>query len=270
MSEPTNLADLVATYDGLGAGLYEQLDVSLEPSGPDELLDVAAAAIAPGDVVVDLGCRDASHLIELCRRHDITGIGVDPVPAHVRQARAAVTAAGLDDRLEIGPGTMADCGLEPASVDVVWCRDVLEQVDDVHASLSGAAALLRPGGTMVVFTVIDNGLDEADLRLLAAHRGVVVENLAPARLSAAYTGAGLTLERTIEVGTRWREYAEERSGTVSRKLLQLARLRRRWPQLEATYDEATLRHVEANLHWELWQFLGTTLPVIHVLRRVGS
>ena len=103
--------------------------------------------------------------------------------------------------------------------------------------------------------------------MLAHHRGVVPANLDPAQLMAAYAAAGLLLEQTIEIGTRWREFAEERTQPVSRKPLQLARLRRQHAELATTYGADALAHVEANLHWELWQFLGLTLPVVYVVRR---
>jgi hypothetical protein len=32
-----------------------------------------------GSRVLDIGCRDAHHLIELDRRYSVVGIGVDPV-----------------------------------------------------------------------------------------------------------------------------------------------------------------------------------------------
>ncbi|WP_248579606.1 class I SAM-dependent methyltransferase [Nocardioides sp. InS609-2] len=265
--EPGQLEALVATYGPDTWRIYDHLDVSLDPTGPDELFDIAADLIRPGDVVLDAGCRDASHLIELCRRHEINGIGVDPAPAHVEGATVAVTAAGLTSRVTLHQAMLEEAPVASGSVDLVWCRDVLEQVADLPSVLRGAARVLRPGGAMVVFTVVDNGLTDADRELLTHHRGVVTANLDPARLMAAYAAAGLLLEETIEIGTRWREYAEERTRPVSRKLLQLARLRRQRAQLTTTYGADALAHVEANLHWELWQFLGLTLPVVHVLWR---
>ena len=265
--EPGRLEALNATYGPDTWQIYEHLDVSLDPTGPDELLDIAAELVRPGDVVLDAGCRDASHLIELCRRHEITGIGVDPAPLHIDGATAAVTAAGMDGRITLLTSMLEDAPVEAGSVDLIWCRDVLEQVADLPAVVHAAARMLRPGGVMIAFTVLDNGLSDTDLELLAHHRGVVSANLDPARLMGAYAAAGLVLERTVEIGTRWREFAEERTRPVSRKLLQLARLRRQHAELETLYGADSLAHVEANLHWELWQFLGLTLPVVHVVRR---
>jgi hypothetical protein len=68
------------------------------------------------------------------------------------------------------------------------------------------------------------------------------------------------------VATEWREYAEERMRPASRALLQLARLRRQRDAIVADHGEDIYRHVEANLHWEVFQFLGKLLPVVFVLR----
>ncbi len=267
--ESGRIESLRSTYGPATWGIYDQLDVSLDPIGPDELLDVAAELIQPGDLVLDAGCRDASHLIELCRRHEITGIGVDPVPLHIEGAATAVAAAGLECQITLQQAMLHEASVAAGSVDVIWCRDVLEQVADLPSFIGAAGRMLRPGGAMVVFTVVDNGLTHSDRDLLAHHRGVVGANLDPTRLMAAYAENGLDLEQTVEIGTRWREYAEERTQPVGRKLLQLARLRCRRAALTMRYGDEALAHVEANLHWELWQFLGLTLPVVHVLRTRG-
>lgn len=265
--EPGSQEALTATYSPDTWRIYEDLDVSLDPAGPDELLELAGAHLTAGQAVLDAGCRDAAHLIALCRRHDVHGIGIDPATAHVQQAKAAVADAGLGDRITLWQGLLEDTPVEPDSIDLLWCRDVVPQVGDLTGFVAAAARALRPQGSMLVFTVLDHGLTVPDRRLLAHHRGVVPDNLDPGRLSRAYDDAGLEVAETHEIGTRWREYAEEQDGTVSRKLLQLARLRRRRGELTDRHGIASVAHVEANLHWELWQFLGLTLPVVHVLRR---
>src|SRR5688500_3142941 len=84
--------------------LFDDLDASLDPAGPDQLYDIAAPFMTAGSRVLDIGCRDARHLIELARRYNITGIGVDPVAWHVQRAQAATAQAGLADQITIRPG----------------------------------------------------------------------------------------------------------------------------------------------------------------------
>jgi hypothetical protein len=103
--------------------------------------------------------------------------------------------------------------------------------------------------------------------MLRRHLGNVHRNLDAAYLEAAFGRAGLVVEEKHLIGTEWREYAEERSQPVSRSLLRLARLRRRRDELVREHGQDIYHHVEANLHWELFQFLGKLVPVVYVLRR---
>jgi len=38
----------------------------------------------------------------------------------------------------------------------------------------------------------------------------------------------------------------------------------------AAHGEEIVAHVEANLHWEAYQFLGKLLPLVYVLRPKGA
>jgi hypothetical protein len=78
--------------------------------------------------------------------------------------------------------------------------------------------------------------------------------------------SGLSTESLRLVGTEWREYVEERTQPVSRALLRLARLRRQRDHIIAEHGQDIVEHVEANLHWELFQFLGKLQPIVYVLR----
>ncbi len=53
---------------------------------------------------------------------------------------------------------------------------------------------------------------------------------------------------------------------MSTALLRLARLRRRSDKIVAEHGQAIVDHVEANLHWELFQLLGKLEPLIYILR----
>jgi hypothetical protein len=65
--------DLLArVYSGQHIGIYPLLDESLNPRSPELLFDVAASYVSPGSRMLDMGCRDAAHLIRLvarARRH---------------------------------------------------------------------------------------------------------------------------------------------------------------------------------------------------------
>jgi hypothetical protein len=71
------------------------------------------------------------------------------------------------------------------------------------------------------------------------------------------------------IGTEWREHVEEQRGAVSRALLRLSRLRRQREALVQRFGQEIYDSVEANLHWEVFQFLGKLLPVVYILKREG-
>ncbi|MGC4940537.1 class I SAM-dependent methyltransferase [Kribbella sp. DT2] len=258
---------LARVYGPTTWDLYAELDRSLAPRGPDWLLTKASEYLESGAVVLDAGCRDAAHLIRLVRDNDVRGYGVDPVPLHIAHAQAAVEAAELSDRITLQCTGMEDAPSLGELFDLVWCRDVLEQVADLPGALAGVAQVLKPTGHLLVFTqVATELLDDRDAALLGAHLGNVLTNLDAQHLETAFGEAGLEVVEKDVIGTEWREYAEERTQPVSRALLRLARLRRTRDHLVATHGQDVYDHAEANLHWEVFQFLGKLQPTVYVLR----
>jgi SAM-dependent methyltransferase len=247
--------------------VYEVLDESLAPSGPDLLYDIAGTYLAPGLRVLDAGCRDAAHLIQLIRRYDVTGVGVDPVEVHIERARAAVEDAGVAERAEVCVGVIQDLPFPDGHFDFVWCRDVLEQVDDLDTALCEMLRVLSSAGRMLVYTTfVTDRLTTREAEMMNRHLGNVPANLVEANVERAFAGAGWAIERKDVIGTEWREFLEERGGKVSRSLLRLSRLRRQRDVLVQRFGQDIYDHVEANLHWDTFQFLGKLLPTVYVLR----
>ena len=97
----------------------------------------------PGERVLDLGCG-AGRFVAALR-----SAGADPVGVEVAQAaldRAAGNAPGADLRLLEADGSLP---LEHASVDLVWCSEVLEHVADTAQLLLEVRRVLRPGGRLL-------------------------------------------------------------------------------------------------------------------------
>src|SRR5829696_5981499 len=151
---PEHAAQLVRVYNDAHRSLTELLEESLDPPGPDSLLDAAAPYLRPGSLILDVGCRDAKHLIELVRRHDCRGVGLDPVEWHVERARAAVDEAGLASRVEITRGVVESIDRPDDEFDFVWCRDVLVHVEGLEQGLREAARVSKRGAAMLVYTVL--------------------------------------------------------------------------------------------------------------------
>ena len=263
----TGRAQLSRVYGVETWSVYDVLDESLAPSGPHSLHDLAGKYLKPGMRVLDAGCRDAAHLIRLIRRCGVTGVGVDPVEVHVERANAAVDDAGVADRAEIFFGVIEDLPFPDGHFDFVWCRDVIEQVDDLDAALREMLRVLSPTARMLVYTTfVTDRLTTQEAEMMNRHLGNVRANLVEANVERAFAGAGWAIERKDVIGTEWREHLEERGGTVSRSLLRLSRLRRRRDVLVQRFGQDIYDHVEANLHWDTFQFLGKLLPIVYVLR----
>jgi ubiquinone/menaquinone biosynthesis C-methylase UbiE len=264
---PTHLERMSRVYSEETWSVYDLLDRSLEPRGPDSLHDLAAEYLVPGAVILDAGCRDAADLIRLVRAHDATGVGVDPVEIHVARAHAAVAAAELGARVELVQGVMEALPHPDGYFDFVWCRDVVEQLDLLVPALKGAARVLKQDGHMLVYTVfVTDLLAPHEFELLEHHMGNVSSNLVERNVEEAFASAGLAIERKDVIGTEFKEYTEERTRPGSRTLLRIARLRRLRKSLRQSHGEDIYNHVEANLHWELFQFLGKLQPTVYVLR----
>ena len=249
--------------------VYDLLDQSLDPRGPETMLALGIERLTPASRVLDVGCRDASHLIELVRASGATGVGLDPVSRLVEQARKTVDAAGLSDRVEVVEGVMQHIPFLDSSFDVVWCRDVIEVVDELGAGIAEVARVLRPGGHLIVFTVLatDRLEPKETQMLLGQSLAVVPGNLVEENVEGAFHGAGLAIVLKDEIRTEWREYAEEQSHPASQALLRLARLRRQRERIVEQAGKDIYGHIEANLHWLVYQFLGKLVPTIYVLRK---
>ena len=246
--------------------LFDDLDSSLNPPGPDQLYDIADPYLHAGQRLLDVGCRDARHLIELVRRYDATGIGLDPVPWHVQRALTMVDEAGLAGQIAIRLGVAENLVEPSASIDTIWCRDVIEVLPELPTALAEMRRVLRPGGHLIAYTNILQGpVDPVETSAIHEPLGNAVANLVDTELEAAFGAAGFAINVKHVVGTRWREYLEEHDHVVSRDLLRLARLRRDRDRVIQRYGQDACRIAEASLQWGLQQFLGRFVPVIYVL-----
>jgi SAM-dependent methyltransferase len=249
--------------------VYGFLDRSLDPRGPEVMLALAAERVTAASAILDVGCRDASHLIQLVQATGASGVGLEPVHRLAERAREAVADAGLDDRVQIVQAAMQDIPWPDAAFDLVWCRDVIELVEGLATGIAELARVVRPGGHVVVFTVFatDRLEPKEAALLLGQNLALVPANLAKENVEDAFSRAGLEVVLEDEIGTEWREHAEERTQPVARDLLRLARLRRQRDRIVQEAGDDIYAHIESNLHWLAYQFLGKLSPTIYVLRK---
>lgn len=268
MSESQHSEQLSRVYSDETWQLYALLDQSLSPRGPDSLYDTAREYLNAGESVLDAGCRDAAHLIRLVERFGVTGVGVDPVQLHVARARERVEAANRQGEIELLVGLMQELPFPDKFFDFVWCRDVIEQVEDLEAAIGGVARVLKDGRHMLIYTTFaTDRLSTEEATMMRRHLGNVPSNLVERNVESAFANAGLNIVRKEVIGTEWREYTEERTRPASIALLRLSRLRRQREALLGQVGHDVYEHVEANLHWEVFQFLGKLLPTVYILQR---
>jgi SAM-dependent methyltransferase len=242
------------TYPRIEEEIENDLDASLDPRGPGVLIDfVAGFGLVPGSVAVDVGCGEGTHAVNLTERFGFGVTGVDPVPRHVEVAREA---AGPD-----GPtfvlGSAESLPIPDASVDLVWCRDVLVHVADLPRVYAEFRRVLRPGGRAMVYQMYGTDLLESrEAAFLWDTMGVVAESADPARTDAAIAAAGLRIDECVVLSTEWGEYAQEHGGKVGRKLLHAARLQRDRDKYVRRYGQANYDMKLGDCLWHVYAMIG--------------
>ena len=101
--------------------------------------------------VLDVGCG-AGLLSEALAKSGAQVTAIDLAPDLIKVAKLHRLESGVevDYRLQSAEALAAEA---PASFDAVTCMEMLEHVPDPVAILAACAALLRPGGRLVVSTL---------------------------------------------------------------------------------------------------------------------
>jgi SAM-dependent methyltransferase len=249
--------------------LQQTLRRSLDPRGTEWLFELFGS-LEPraGELLVDVGCRDARHTIRLAREFGLRAVALDPLALHVELAKRAVSEAGLEDDVEVVEGAIEALPLEDGAADWIWCRDVLVHVD-VRRGLSECARALRPGGRIVAYvTLATDRLEQRERAALVDAAAVADASFDRASVEAAAAAAGLTDVSVDEIGGEWRErMIEDGSWDASDALLGLSRLRRREPELVEAYGAAAVAAYHGGQLWGIYQLLGKLCPTIFVWER---
>jgi ubiquinone/menaquinone biosynthesis C-methylase UbiE len=209
------------------------LDQSLDPQGPDQLYDIVAGfRLAPGAAALDVGCGEGGHSAELKQRFGFVVTGVDPVPRHLELASTAAPGVAFV------PGRAEALPAADSSVDLVWCRDVLIHVSDLTRAYAEFCRVLKPSGRALVYQMFATELLEPKERaFLVATMGVDETAADFANTATAIAASGLRVVETLDIGSEWGEYAQERAGQPGRNLLRAARLLRRADEYVARYGQ---------------------------------
>src|SRR4029078_6924447 len=99
-------------------------------------------------------------------------------------------------------GVMDQTCKADGSVDVVWCRDVLEVIPDLPSGLSETARVLKSGGAAVIYTVYATSrLEPREAAAVNAPLGNVLQNLDRDWVESAFAQAGVHIEPSDETRT---------------------------------------------------------------------
>lgn len=133
------------TVRELGRADLREPDVVFAPT-PMALVAamLTMAEVGPDDVVYDLGCGDGRIPIAAARDHGARAVCVEIDPALVREARARVRRAGLEDRVEVRHADLFETDLSDATVVTLYL------LDDLNLRLRPKLQReLRPGARVV-------------------------------------------------------------------------------------------------------------------------
>lgn len=240
---------------------HQALEESLNPCGPDILYDLLAELELPRDSsVVDVGCGEGRHAKRLAELgFDV--LGIDPVPRHIEVGRASAPDArfvlGSTESLPVADG----------SVDLVWCRDVLELVPDLDRAFAEFARVLRSGGRAIVYSMFaTDRLEPGEVEWFWSAY-VVPSSTDPAHLEAAIDGAGLRVDRLVPIGSDWGEWDEEESGKPGKRLLWAARLLRDPDRYVARFGRTNYDIMLCDCLWHVYAMIGKIERRAYVLAK---
>ena len=174
----------------------------------------------------------------------------------------------IASRVSFERGSAGRIPAPDASIDLVWCRDVMVHVADPADALHEFARVLRPGGYVVGYqTVATDRLaaDEADW--LFDVMGVVPDSADPDVLDAAIAGSGLEVVDTIDLSSEWGEWSQEQDGHAARALLHLARLLRDPERYRAEFGQEAYDVMLGDCRWHVYRMMGKLAGRIDVLQQ---
>lgn len=140
---------------------------------------LAPADLRPGQIMLDYGCGPGGLALELARRAGPRGHvhGVDLNVEFIALARAALAQAGFAASATVHHVMDDKIPLPNASVDRLVCKNVMEYVPDVAATLAEFRRVVKPGGLAHII--------DSDWGML------VVEPLGPEKLGELFEAAKL-------------------------------------------------------------------------------
>lgn len=259
--------------------------IEIEAAHGDDVVDAALAAVppprspalllaklvtlgvGPEHVVVDLGSGHGEHAQQIVAATGCALIALDVSrhrAAETRNALGALRGAGV-----IVATSLAEAlPLRAGSVDVVWCRDMLNGVD-LPRTMRECARVLRAGGHMLAYqSFATELLEPAEARRLTDPFGLIADNMDTAYWESCARDAGFEIVERDEISGEWREWWEaEGTRKTSESILRASRLVRDQARLIEELGATAYEFAMADQLWGVYQLIGKLCPTIYLLRR---
>lgn len=175
-----------------------------------QLIDrlASAAALGPGQAVLDVGCGMGGSSIDLARRYGCTSTGLTLSRVQRIWASLAARRGGVRERTRFLCADAETVCLPAESFDVVWNVECSEHLFDKPAFFRRAAGWLRPGGRVALCAWLAGDAADASETAMRVCEGFLCPSLGTADdYSHWLTGAGLSVrtfeDLTARVGRTW-------------------------------------------------------------------
>ena len=166
MASPANEA-MRQAWDGPEGAKWSELAEGFERASTEHrTVLLRAAALAPGEDVLDLGCGNGALTLEAgAAVAPGRVVGIDLSSAMLANGRARAAAAGRSNVSFVHADAQV-YAFEPASFDVVVSNAGAMFFDDQNAAFTNLRTALKPGGRIVllVWQVLENNEWLTELR----------------------------------------------------------------------------------------------------------
>jgi ubiquinone/menaquinone biosynthesis C-methylase UbiE len=141
------------------APLYDQIAGAIYVGALRKYL-LPRLSVGPAPAVLDLGCGTGINLLEVARvLGDCSRLnGIDLAPGMIAEARRKAAEAGVPAVFEVGDAERL--AFEDGSFDLVVCNSVYHWFADRPGAVAEMSRVLRPGGQVLVSTVVQPGYGE--------------------------------------------------------------------------------------------------------------
>jgi SAM-dependent methyltransferase len=253
-------------YPRIEEAFKEALDESLNPSGPDILYEmIGRLGLPAGADVLDLGCGEGKQAVELAKHFGFRVVGVDPIAQNVDLARKLAGRASVTARFE--RGSTDAIPLPEASVDLIWCREVLCLVADLQTAFAECRRVLKPGGLMLLYQMFaTERMEPRELEALCESQYAAPSSWNVQHVEDLATAAGFEIEACTEFAGQWGEFAQEQRGEPGRHLVHAARLLRDPERYIAQFGRANYEIKLGDCLWHIYRMIGKLSGRAYLLR----